>query len=685
MQRLIRSKVTGTAPSNTWRSTRSRSVTVRCALRVFSLHACWVWSLAVAATGVSISTQATNYPAQFELSTLASGDGSTGFVLKGSAEFDRAGLSVSAAGDVNSDGIDDLLIGVPGADPDHPPGAVGEVCVVFGSANGFPSDLNLQSFLADGGTNGFVISGTSIHVGVGESIGSAGDVNGDGIDDIILGAQFSSTDSAPFIGKTFVVFGRNTGFPSRVSLQDLENGDGSTGFVVIGSSEFDLSGFPVSTAGDLNNDGIDDLLIGAVSASPNGQNNAGESYVIFGRSTGFDAQFELSSLATSDGSEGFVLQGSNSDDSSGRYLGSVGDINGDGINDIAITAPSATSGPVPGPFLTGETYVVFGQDTGFPALFPLASLATGDGSTGFMINGAVLDAGKPGSVSGAGDVNGDGIDDLIIGSFGPANLPQQTDLRGKSYVVFGRTTGFASELLLSNIVLGNGTNGFVLNGINLPDSSGREVDGLGDINGDGIDDFIIGAPGAGPGGRLEAGESYVVLGRDSSFAPEFDLSTLATGDGSTGFVLNGINNADMSGFAVSSAGDINNDGVDDIVIGANGANPGGVTNAGEAYVVFGRLLDIDEDGAANISDNCILVANPDQRDTDTDGYGNRCDPDLNNDGIINFVDVSQWTELFNTINNGEEDFNGDGLVNFGDFSIILEYIFSEPGPSALAE
>jgi hypothetical protein len=114
---------------------------------------------------------------------------------------------------------------------------------------------------------------------------------------------------------------------------------------------------------------------------------------------------------------------------------------------------------------------------------------------------------------------------------------------------------------------------------------GQSVSAAGDINGDGIDDLIIGASNADPNGQSGGGKSYVVFGSDEGFAASLDLSSL---DGSNGFVLNGIDSLDFSGRSVSGAGDINGDGIDDLIIGALLADPNGQSAAGESYVVFGR-------------------------------------------------------------------------------------------------
>ena len=115
------------------------------------------------------------------------------------------------------------------------------------------------------------------------------------------------------------------------------------------------------------------------------------------------------------------------------------------------------------------------------------------------------------------------------------------DNTGESYVVFGNNSGFSASFDLSDL---DGSNGFVLNGIDSMDRSGLSVSNAGDVNGDGIDDIIIGARYGDPNGNSSAGESYVVFGSSSGFSASFDLSDL---DGSNGFVLNGIDNSDSSG------------------------------------------------------------------------------------------------------------------------------------------
>ena len=195
----------------------------------------------------------------------------------------------------------------------------------------------------------------------------------------------------------------------------------------------------------------------------------------------------------------------------------------------------------------------------------------------------------------AGDVNGDGIADLLIGApFAAANGIRHS---GASYVLFGRNIAenpFPASLSLSDL---DGTNGFLLNGVAAYDRSGSAVSGAGDVNGDGIADLLIGAFGASPNGGY-SGANYVVFGRNTAqtgpFPASLDFSNL---DGTNGFLLNGVAAGDLSGVAagdlsgvaVSGAGDVNGDGLADLLIGAYRASPDGRSTAGASYLVFGQL------------------------------------------------------------------------------------------------
>ena len=527
------------------------------------------------------SVQAQVFPPVLKLADL---DGSNGFRLDGEATYNRSGVSVSAAGDINGDGFDDLIIGAHLASPDGKSGA-GSSYVVFGqdvaAVGNFPSAVALSSLKY---STGFRIDGVAANHLSGFSVSSAGDINGDGIDDLIIGALRANPDGNSNAGSTFVVFGRDVSeegpFPAEFKLADL---DGTNGFRIDGVAAGDRSGTSVSAAGDINGDGIDDLIIGAPEANPGGNSNSGSVYVVFGRNVSAEGNFPATmNLSSLNGTNGFRLDGEAANDYAGRSVSAAGDINGDGIDDLIIGAPDADPN---GNSAAGSSYVVFGRNVSiegpFPAQLKLADL---NGSNGFRIDGEAAVHLSGTSVSTAGDINGDGIDDVIIGAT-LAN-PGFNNFAGSSYVVFGRNVSevgnFPATLALSSL---DGSNGFRIEGVAETDLSGRSVSAAGDINGDGIDDLIIGAYRADVDGIPEAGSSYVVFGRKGGFPAALKLSSL---NGSTGFRIDGEAQGDRSGISVSAAGDINGDGIDDLIIGAYRASPDGVTEAGSSYVVFGR-------------------------------------------------------------------------------------------------
>lgn len=140
---------------------------------------------------------------------------------------------------------------------------------------------------------------------------------------------------------------------------------------------------------------------------------------------------------------------------------------------------------------------------------------------------------------------------------------------------------------------GESVPGFIIEGIDTEDllGSNGSISEAGDINGDGIDDVIVAARQGDPGGRIDAGEAFVVFGRIGAFPSPFEVSHLLPengGDGTEGFVILGADLIDFLGDAVSGAGDVNADGLDDIIVGAEGADPGGNAGSGESYVIFGR-------------------------------------------------------------------------------------------------
>ena len=340
----------------------------------------------------------------------------------------------------------------------------------------FPANIDLSTL---NGTTGFKLSGVAAYDYSGFSAASAGDVNGDGFADLIIGAP--GVQSSGLSGTSYVVFGQASGFAANIDLSSL---DGTTGFKLSGAAAGDHSGFSVASAGDVNGDGFADLIVGAGSADPNGS-ASGASYVVFGKASGFAANVDLSTL---DGLTGFKLSGETAYDDSGRSVASAGDVNGDGFADLIVGARGADPH---GNSASGASYVVFGQASGFAANIDLSSL---DGTTGFKLSGAAAGDFSGVSVASAGDVNGDGFADLIVGACcaSPHGLAS-----GASYVVFGKASGFAANIDLSSL---DGTTGFKLSGETAGDLSGVSVASAGDVNGDGFADLIVGARFADPHG-----------------------------------------------------------------------------------------------------------------------------------------------------------------------------------------
>ncbi len=254
----------------------------------------------------------------------------------------------------------------------------------------------------------------------GHSVAAAGDVNGDGFGDVIVGAAGADPHGSGS-GSSYVVFGKSSGFDSMIELSGL---NGSTGFRIDGVTAFDESGHSVASAGDVNGDGLGDVFVGAPGAGPNGI-GSGASYVVFGKATVFAPVFELSELSPA---SGFRINGELPGDTSGFTVAAAGDVNGDGFGDVIAGAHSAS----PSGAGSGAGHVVFGNGSGFTSVIEPLLL---DGNAGFQISGETSadNTGLP--VAAAGDVNGDGFGDIILGAHG-ADINGNSS--GASYVVFGR-------------------------------------------------------------------------------------------------------------------------------------------------------------------------------------------------------------------------------------------------------
>lgn len=343
-----------------------------------------------------------------------------------------------------------------------------------------------------------------------------------------------------------------------IYLSDVADGDG--GFRIVGQNANDQAGWALAAAGDINGDGHADLLLGAIRNGAGGS-NAGAAYAVLGKADGETVFLDDISA----GGGGFKIIGENAQDFAGWSVAGAGDVNGDGRADLLIgmnyydeTDEAASA---------GGAYVVFGKTGG--GSVDLGAVASGEG--GFKISGEAAYDYAGISVAAAGDINGDGRADLLVGSQGNHDA--------SAYVVFGKAGGAGVDL--SRLSEGHG--GFAIRGVGgTGTSAGSAVAAAGDVNGDGRDDLLIGAPLDLAGGSL-AGAAYVVFGRAGSAS--IDLRDVGAGRG--GFKIVGENGGDFAGNAVASAGDVNGDGRADLLLGAHFNDAGG-DRAGAAYVVFGK-------------------------------------------------------------------------------------------------
>lgn len=477
------------------------------------------------------------FPAMVNLGSL---DGTNGFRLDGVLASDATGRSVACAGDVNGDGVDDVIASAPLADPNGL-SLAGSVFVFFGRdtsgpGGAFPAAIELSAL---NGTDGFRMNSAFIVERCGNAVASAGDVNDDGVGDMIIGAE-SAAMGGTAGGRAYVVFGRDTSavgaFPAVMSLSTL---NGANGFILNGANITEECGASVACAGDVNGDGVDDLIIGAPGADPGGVGNAGSTYVFYGRGAGgsgstFPAVFDMSML---NGANGFRFDGVEPLAAVGHAVSSAGDLNGDGRTDLAIGAPIAAPGGVT---TAGSVFVVYGRAAAFP---PVVSLSFIDGANGFRLNGVTSFEQVGHALAPGGDVNGDGVDDLVVGAPG-----QVSSSPGQAYALFGRDGGaFPAAVSVGGL---DGENGFKMIGFGFGEQTGDAV-AAGDVNGDGAADVLVGAFQV----NLSTGRSYAVFGRGGAPCPG-DVN----GDGEVGFADLNIVLADFNTSGAGLPGDTDADG-----------------------------------------------------------------------------------------------------------------------------
>lgn len=459
---------------------------------------------------------------------------------------DWAAYSVTPAGDVNGDGFDDFLVGAPlyGSDPEDPTiPREGKAYLILGRPQGqWPAGLiSLSqanaSFLGCGERN---MTGRKNY--------TAGDVNGDGYDDFLI-SGWKCDSGLEMQGKAYLFLGR----PNIDWDQDfpVEQADAS----FLGEGEWDWASYYVCTAGDVNADGYDDFLITATRNDEAGL-DSGQVYLILGRP---EADWGMDyPLAQADAS----FLGEAEDDRLGRSAAGAGDVNGDGYDDFLIGSISSDDGGVD----AGESYLFLGRAREADNWWGMDYSVAG-AEASFIGEAAYDEVGR--RVAGAGDVNGDEYDDLLLAA---SRNDQAGADAGKAYLILGGPAadwGTDYPLALADASFLGESNG---------DQAGRRVSGAGDVNHDGYSDFLIGAPHNARGG-MGAGTAYLIYGRPAAdWGRDFSLT-----QADVAYV--GKAEVGRAGFEVSEGGDVDGDGIEDLLIGAYGGR-NNTEVLGEAYVLL---------------------------------------------------------------------------------------------------
>jgi hypothetical protein len=447
--------------------------------------------------------------------------------ITGLAAGDQLGIGFRPAGDLNGDGLKDLVITAPGA-----AGGLGEVYVVFGRADYFAGGINLAAVAA--GTGGFMLRGGTIgDIGtvrdLGRSVSAAGDVDGDGIDDLIIGApRYSSTGSVRLA-------------QGRVDDLGYENLTPGSQPPVIIQTDFG----PIE--GDV----------------PGPRADTGAVFVLRGKASGFGTAPTLLDLAA--GSGGWMIEGQLRDQFFGTTVAGIGDMNGDGRADIAAGGTTGSgvyySGPGGEP-VVGATVILGGALPTMTLDLPVLKL---DGKAfTFEVNTTLY--GSSHYVRAAGDVNQDGFADLFVLQSGATRL------------VYGGHLGGSGDVLNSFASFFNST---------ASDAVGWSAANIGDVNRDGFDDLLFGIPGDDWNGlftRVDAGGANLFYGRAGGLPvagyvlERIDLPTYDPNPVKN-IMFRGATIGEQAGYRLAGAGDLDGDGYGDFLIGAA---------TGKIYVVFGH-------------------------------------------------------------------------------------------------
>ncbi len=456
---------------------------------------------------------------------------SSSTIIRGHNTKDYFGRQATIIGDINDDGVADLAISAPNNDASF--AEAGRVYIFFGDTN-WPA-----TFVANDAD--VIISGDIASLKFGTRIAPAGDINGDGINDFIVSSPTASTSK----GRVSLFYGRET-WPATLSANQANA-------TFVGTSDYNYLGYAATGAGDVNGDGCDDLALGAYGYSDPNKPNIGKTYLIFGRG-------QCNGLAAISGNfpltgAGATFVGERNNDALGSTVAGIGDLNKDGYDDLAILAPGYDKQTNDD---SGRVYLIYGGTS----LQGAISLSTN--SSVVAITGDESDVDLGGAILGT-DLNKDGYADLVIG----ASMSNASAANGGMvYVIYGKSqkltaigvssisTQFSPETASSNL------------GASLAAS---------DLDNDGIQDLIIGAPKY----DRAIGRVYYIKGRTSQYGKVPMAKANA--------FFNGENIGDSAGNSLSGGGDLQGDGADDLIVGADSWDRNFTVDVGAAYLVKGLL------------------------------------------------------------------------------------------------
>jgi uncharacterized repeat protein (TIGR01451 family) len=461
----------------------------------------------------------------------------------------RFGSSVGTAGDVNGDGYADVIVGAQFFSNGQT--SEGRAFVYHGAASGLSV------------TPGWTAESDQLAAEFGISVGTAGDVNGDGYADVIVGA-YTFDNGQTNEGRAFVYHGAAMGL-SSTSGWTAESDHSSASF-----------GLSAGTAGDVNGDGYADVIVGA-SAFDNGQPFEGRAFVYHGAASGLSVAPDWTAESDQAGA------------SFGGSVGTAGDVNGDGYADVIVAAGSFDNGQSN----EGRAFVYHGSGSGL-SLAPNWTAESNQASASF---------GR--SVGTAGDVNGDGYADVIVGAFLFDN--NQTD-EGRAFVYHGSVSGLS---LTAN---------WTAEGDQADAQFGVSVGTAGDVNGDGYADLIVGARGFDNGSQPGEGRAFVYHGSGSGLSSTSNWAAESNQVGAS------------FGNSVGTAGDVNGDGYADVIVGADFFDNVQSTE-GWAFVYHGSASGL---GANGTPLNADWTAEGDQAIAHF-GYSVGTAGDVNGDGYADVI------------------------------------------------